>query len=315
MFKENKMKIERMLTIIVMLLNRNRVTANELAEKFEVSVRTIYRDIETINLAGIPIISHSGNNGGFSIFESYKLNHQVIPLNNLSSLLSILKDVNATVDDIELESSIEKLENIVPKNKADHLKLHMEQIIVDLHPYGDTPDQKALVKTLRKAITQANLLTIDYRNYDNIVSRRQIEPMSLIFKNYTWYLFAYCLLKEDFRTFRVSRISDAHIEHQSFERREKSYHEITASLKEQTTMTTIVLKISPIMKSRVEDVFNKEDITVLETGEFLIEATFPEKEWLFSLIFSFGEHIEVLAPKELRQTIASKLKLMTEKYC
>ncbi|ALS37906.1 putative DNA-binding transcriptional regulator YafY [Enterococcus rotai] len=309
------MKIERMLTIIVMLLNRNRVTANELAEKFEVSIRTIYRDIETINLAGIPIISHSGNNGGFSIYESYKLNHQVIPLNNLSSLLSTLKDVNATIDDIELESSIEKLENIVPKNKANHLKLHMEQIIVDLHPYGDTPNQKALVKTLRKAITLTNLLTIDYRNYDNIVSRRQIEPMSLIFKNYTWYLFAYCRLKEDFRTFRVSRISDAHIEYQSFERREKSYHEITASLKEQTTMTTIVLKISPIMKSRVEDVFNKEDITVLETGEFLIEARFPEKEWLFSLIFSFGEHIEVLAPKELRQTIASKLKLMTEKYC
>ncbi|WP_348920071.1 helix-turn-helix transcriptional regulator [Enterococcus rotai] len=309
------MKIERMLTIIVMLLNRNRVTANELAEKFEVSIRTIYRDIETINLAGIPIISHSGNNGGFSIYESYKLNHQVIPLNNLSSLLSTLKDVNATIDDIELESSIEKLENIVPKNKADHLKLHMEQIIVDLHPYGDTPDQKTLVKTLRKAITQANLLTIDYRNYDNIVSRRQIEPMSLVFKNYTWYLFAYCLLKEDFRTFRVSRISDAHIENQSFDRREKSYHEITASLKEQTTMTTIILKISSMMKSRVEDVFNKEDITVLETGELLIEATFPEKEWLFSLIFSFGEHIEVLAPKELRQTIVSKLKLMTEKYC
>ncbi|MBP1039995.1 YafY family transcriptional regulator [Vagococcus sp. BWB3-3] len=308
------MKIERMLTIIVMLLNRNRVTAHELSEKFEVSVRTIYRDIETINLAGIPIISHSGNNGGFSIYESYKLNHQVLTLNNMSSLLSTLKDINATVDDIELESSIEKLENIVPKNKSDHLKLHMEQIIIDLHPYGNTPDQKALVKALRKAITQTNLLTIDYRNYDNIVSSRQVEPMSLVFKNYTWYLFAYCLLKEDFRTFRVSRISDFHIENHSFERREKSYHEITASLNEQTAMTTIVLKISPKMKSRVEDVFNKEDITILETGELLIEASFPEKEWLFSLIFSFGEHIEVLAPKELRQTITSKLELMTEKY-
>ncbi|MFD2387459.1 helix-turn-helix transcriptional regulator [Enterococcus rivorum] len=101
------MKIERLLTIIVMLLNRNRITANELAEKFEVSVRTIYRDIETINLAGIPIISHSGNNGGFSIYESYKLNHQVLTLNNLSSLLSVLKDINSTVDDIDLESSIE----------------------------------------------------------------------------------------------------------------------------------------------------------------------------------------------------------------
>lgn len=308
------MKIERMLTIIVMLLNRNRVTANELAEKFEVSVRTIYRDIETINLAGIPIISHSGNNGGFSIYDRYKLNNQVLTLNNLSSLLSVLKDINLTVNDIELESSIERLQNIVPKNKADYLKLHLEQIIIDLHPYGDSPDQKELVKTIRKAITQANLLTIDYRNYDNIISKRQVEPMSLVFKNYTWYLFAYCRLKEDFRTFRVSRISNSHIENHSFKRREKSYHEITASLNEQTTMTTIILKISSIMKSRVEDVFNKEDITVLETGELLIKATLPEKEWLFSLIFGFGEHVEVLAPKELRQKIAHKLNLMVEKY-
>ena len=303
-----------MLTIIVMLLNRNRVTANELAEKFEVSVRTIYRDIETINLAGIPIISHSGNNGGFSIYDRYKLNNQVLTLNNLSSLLSVLKDINLTVNDIELESSIERLQNIVPKNKADYLKLHLEQIIIDLHPYGDSPDQKELVKTIRKAITQANLLTIDYRNYDNIISKRQVEPMSLVFKNYTWYLFAYCRLKEDFRTFRVSRISNSHIENHSFKRREKSYHEITASLNEQTTMTTIILKISSIMKSRVEDVFNKEDITVLETGELLIKATLPEKEWLFSLIFGFGEHVEVLAPKELRQKIAHKLNLMVEKY-
>lgn len=308
------MKIERMLTIIVMLLNRNRITANELAEKFEVSIRTIYRDIETINLAGIPIISHSGNNGGFSIYENYKINHQVLTLNNMSSLLSVLKDINSTVDDIELESSIEKLENIIPKNKVDSLKLNMEQIIIELHPYGDSPNQKKLVKTLRKAIKQSELLTIDYRNYDNIVSKRQVEPMSLVFKNYTWYLFAYCLLKEDFRIFRVSRISDFHIENQSFERREKSYHEITTLLNEQTTMTTIVLKVSPIMKSRVEDVFNKEDITVLETGELLVKATLPEKEWLFSLIFSFGEYVEVLEPKELRQKIAYKLKLMNEKY-
>ena len=103
------MKLERMLTIIVMLLNRNRVTATELAEKFNVSIRTIYRDIQTIDMAGIPIVSHSGNNGGFSIYDDYKLNHQVLTINNISSLLSILKDINSAVDDIEIESSIEKL--------------------------------------------------------------------------------------------------------------------------------------------------------------------------------------------------------------
>lgn len=308
------MKIERMLTIIVILLNRNRVTATELAEKFEVSVRTIYRDIETINLAGIPIISHSGNNGGFSIYENYKLNHQVLTINNLSSLLSVLKDINMTVDDIELESSIEKLQNIVPENKLDELKIQSEQIIIDIHPYGDSESQRALVKTIRQAITENRLLTINYKNYNSIVSTREIEPMSLIFKNYTWYLFAYCLLKKDFRLFRISRIGDYQIEKQVFERRDKSYHEITALENEQVNMIDIVLKASPMMKSRVEDIFNEEDIEILETGELLITATMPEKEWLLSMIFSFGEEIEVLAPKSFREHIASKLKLMVKKY-
>lgn len=308
------MKIERMLTIIVMLLNRNRVTANELAEKFEVSVRTIYRDIETINLAGIPIISHSGNNGGFSIYEDYKLNNQVLPLNNLSSLLSVLKDINSTLDDSELDSSIEKLQNIVPENKTEDLNLHLEQVIIDIHPYGDSPTQKEWVKAIRTAIKQRHILTIDYRNYNNGVSTRQIEPMSLIFKNYTWYLFAYCRLKEDYRLFRVSRIDDFHVEHHVFERREKSYHEVRQLSNEQTPMTTLVLKISPIMKARVEDVFNKEDIAVLDTGELLVTATLPDQEWVVSLIFGFGEHIEVLEPTEWRQKVAAKLKLMTEKY-
>lgn len=306
------MKIERMLTIIVMLLNRNRVTANELAEKFEVSIRTIYRDIETINLAGIPIISHAGNNGGFSIYEDYKLNNQVLTLNNLTSLLSVLKDINSTLNDSELDSSIETLQTIVPDNKSDNL--HLEQIIIDLHPYGDSPSQKELVKTIRNAIKETHLLTIDYRNYDNVTSQRQVEPMSLIFKNYTWYLFAYCHLKEDYRLFRVSRIDDFHVEHHVFERREKSYHEVRQLSNEQTPLTTLVLKISPIMKARVEDVFNKEDITVLDTGEFLVTTKLPEQDWLFSLVFGFGDHIEVLEPQEFRQKVAAKLSLMSGKY-
>ena len=81
----------------------------------------------------------------------------------------------------------------VPENKIEQLNMQSEQIIIDLHPYGDSPSQKALVKTIRQAITQTRLLTIAYRNYDNVASKRQIEPMSLVFKSYTWYLYAYCL--------------------------------------------------------------------------------------------------------------------------
>ncbi|MDT2831146.1 WYL domain-containing protein [Vagococcus carniphilus] len=104
------------------------------------------------------------------------------------------------------------------------------------------------------------------------------------------------------------------MEEQFFKRREKSYHEITALENEQAKMIELVLKVSPLMKSRVEDIFNEEDIEMLETGELLVTASFPEKDWLFSLIFSFGKHVEVLAPQEMRESVASKLKLMANKY-
>lgn len=308
------MKIDRMLTIIVMLLNRSRISAKELAEKFEVSVRTIYRDIDSINMAGIPIISYSGNNGGFGIMENYKLNHQLLTLNSLCSILSALKGINATLKDVEIESSIEKLRNLIPQDKEHHLDLHMEQIIIGMQPWAYNTKQKELVKTIRQAIGQSQLITMTYRNYTNDTSTRQIEPMSLVFKGYTWYLFAYCRLKADFRVFRISRILDVQVEDATFERREKSYQEMEEASLEQVSFTSMTLKFTPQVRARVEDIFDRETIEVLNTGELIVTTQFPEKEWYVSLILSFGEHVEVLGPEGVRQTIAAKVKSMHQTY-
>jgi len=308
------MKIDRMLTIIVMLLNRSRISAKELAEKFGISVRTVYRDIEAINMAGIPIISYPGNNGGFGIIENYKLDHQLLTLNNLCSILSALKGINSTLEDVELESSIEKLRNLIPQDKTHHLDLHMEQIIIGILPWAYTSKQKQRVKIIQNAITQSQLITITYRNYANETSTRQIEPMSLVFKGYTWYLFAYCHLKTDFRVFRISRIIDLQVEDVLFTRRKKSYQEIEEASKKQVSFTSITLKFAPQVRTRVEDVFDRENIEILSTGEMIVTAQFPEKEWYFALIFSFGEYVEVLGPERVRRAVAFRIKSMHEKY-
>ena len=308
------MKIDRMLTIIVMLLNRSRISAKELAEKFGISVRTVYRDIETINMAGIPIISYPGNNGGFGIIENYKLDHQLLTLNNLCSMLSALKGVNSSLEDVELESSIEKLRNLIPHDKTHHLDLRMEQIIIGMQPWAYNSRQKQLVKLIQNAITQTQLIKISYRSYANETSIRQIEPMSLVFKSYTWYLFAYCYLKEDFRVFRISRIIDLQIEDVIFTRKEKSYHEIEEASKKQVSLTNITLKFASKVRARVEDVFDRENIEILNTGELIVSGQFPEKEWCFALIFSFGEYVEVLGPETVRREVASRIRSMNEKY-
>ncbi len=308
------MKIERMLTIVVILLNRKRITAKELAEKFEVSVRTIYRDIESINMAGIPIISYAGNHGGYGIMDHYKLSNQLLTTGNLFSMLSALCNMNDTFEDQELESSIEKLKNLVPRDQNRQLDLHMEQVIIDT-PHGTyTDQQKQKIKSIRLAIAHSQLMTMTYRNYGNEVTSRQVEPMSLIFKGYTWYLFAYCRLKEDYRVFRVSRIRDLHVENSLFARRNKTYHEVETLSPKDEARVTVKLKFDAHIRSRVEDIFPDHQIEVLENGDLLVTTNFPDKEWYMTLLLSFGEHVEVISPEFVRQTMISRIQSMQKKY-
>ncbi len=130
------MKINRLLAIVVMLLNREKISASELAEKFEVSVRTIYRDIEAINLAGIPIVSQVGNNGGFYIIDNYKINHQLLTLEDMISIIEALKNMNRLLEDKSIDVAIEKVKNIVPKEKKDVFDLHFDQMFIDILPWG-----------------------------------------------------------------------------------------------------------------------------------------------------------------------------------
>lgn len=303
-----------MLTIIVMLLNRNRISATELAEKFEISVRTVYRDIDAINMAGIPIISYPGNNGGFGIVDNYKLSHQLLTLNNLCSILSALKNMNSTIENSELDASIEKLRNLIPEDKTNHFDQHMEQVIIDMMPWANSSKQKDLVKIIQNAIAQSKIISITYRNFSNEKSTRQLEPMSVIFKNYAWYLFAYCQLKMEFRLFKISRMIDLKVDETRFTRREKSYREIEQESKKDVSLVSLTLKFTSQVRVRVEDVFDRENIEYLDTGEMIVTAQFPEMEWNFGLIFSFGEHVEVLGPERVRLAIAAKIKSMNDKY-
>lgn len=308
------MKIERLLTIIVILLNRKQITAKELADRFDVSVRTIYRDIDSINMAGIPVISYPGANGGYGIMDNYKLNHQLLTLDNLASMLSTLSGINSTFEDTELNASIEKLRSLVPTDKSKDLDMQMEQIIIDLPVWGNTSKLKQMLKSIRLAISNENLLTIKYRNYNNFVSSRQIEPMSVIFKGYSWYLYAYCHLKSDFRIFRLSRIINLAVERQNFVRRNSPYNPTRDFSDNQDDLTVVTLKFSPQARSKVDDIFDQSNIKVLDSGELLVTASFPEKDWSYSLILSFGENVEVLEPDHIRQAIQSKISAMYSKY-
>jgi len=219
--------------------------------------------------------------------DNYKLSHQLLTFENLSPILTALKGYNTSLEDSSLDSSIEKLKNLIPEDKAETLSQLMQQIIITKQPWTKSTKHKEWMVLLRQGIESRRVLTISYQNYANQVSLRQVEPISLVFRGYTWYLFAYCHMKGDFRLFRLSRIQEASIDKMGFEGRGVSYEAIYGQDDKTRQLIEVILRFDPDFKTRVEDIFVQDQIEVLDTGALLVRTDFSESEWYYSFILSF----------------------------
>jgi predicted DNA-binding transcriptional regulator YafY len=307
------MRIDRMLSIVVLLLNRERITAKELAGRFEVSIRTVYRDIDAINLAGIPVVSFAGNNGGFGIMPNYKLDKQYLSLNDMVSILTALKGIQATFNDENFDSAIEKINNIFPKDK-DVLNNLDERLIFDFIPWGDDGKQKNNLKLINSAISQNKVISFLYRNSRGESVNRKIEPMTLIFKGYSWYVSGFCLLKNAFRLFRLSRINKLVISDEFFTRKNISIKDIFKDGGEKREIVNFEFEFTENVRHQIEDNFAPENITYLENGKMIVKTSFPMDNWVYSFILSFGENLKVISPLFVKEKIAEIIKEMNKIY-
>lgn len=301
------MRIDRMLAIVVMLLNRERITARELAEKFEVSIRTIYRDIEAVNQAGVPIVSYPGNDGGFGILENYKIDRQLLTFNDMLAILSALKGVNTTLADREIETAIEKISSLVPKDKTTELELRFEQLVINVSPWGFKDEDQKKLKEIYQAIINSKLLRFKYRNTKGEKIFRVIEPMTLLFKGYAWYLLAYCRLREDFRSFKLSRITELTVLDEEFVRKKHPNRDFDVPGNQNQIPIHLKLKFSPKVRSYVEEYFEVDNITYQEDGHLIVSVDWPEDEWVYAHILSYGENVEVLEPLTIREKIRTRV--------
>jgi len=309
------MRLDRLLAIVVKLLNRDRIPARELANEFEVTIRTIYRDVEAINLAGIPIIAHPGQNGGFGIMENYTLDRQVLTLQDITSILSVLKGFQATFADKKVAAASEKIQNLLPRDKSKLGPAAFEQVVIDMLPWGASEKQKRNLVAVQRAISQTQLLKFAYRNARGDHGTRVVEPMTLIFKTYTWYLFAYCRLKKDFRLFRLSRMSAPALLSGVFVRRNKSYQSLAdPGNQEPVALIPLTLKFSPGQRFRVEDSFDEKHVRVLKDGSAMVRVAWPHDAGLYNFLLSFGADLEVVSPGEVRGQLREKAEAILNKY-
>jgi predicted DNA-binding transcriptional regulator YafY len=300
------MKIERLLSIIVILLNRRRITAKELAERFEVSIRTIYRDIASLNGAGIPIISNQGYAGGLSIPESYKLSKQLLTPRDLDAMISTLEGVNQGMAHKDLQRIIEMLVSLLPKEDEARIATRHRSLVVDLTPWGpmETPNQ--MMQVVQRAVDDTRLLAFRYKDSSGKSTNRTVEPHTLVYKAYAWYLVAYCRLRSDFRIFRLSRISDPHLGDGSFLVRDPGdihrFFQFNCA-----PLQPVVLRFSPTMGTRVEDSFPGAELSHDEDGFITVRLKLPDDPWILAFILGFGADAEILAPESLRQKMKKNL--------
>lgn len=308
------MKIDRMLGIVVLLLNRDRVSAKYIADRFEVSVRTVYRDIEAINMAGIPIVAFAGNNGGFGIMENYRLDRQVLTLQDMTSILTALKGVSLTLENSDIDNVTEKILSLVPNDKMDFLKQRFEEFCIDIVPWGQKQRPKEYLKEIQSAITQRKVICFEYRNTKGEFAVRIVEPMTLVYKGYAWYLFAYCKTKNDFRIFKLIRMYNLQISDEYFKRKEQSYNDYMKLSSEKSQLIELVLHYSSVLRAQVEEYFEESNIEYKKDGSMIVRISLPDDNWLHSIILGSGENVEVLEPLSLRNIIKQKAEKICSKY-
>ncbi|MEA4846372.1 MAG: YafY family protein [Clostridiaceae bacterium] len=309
------MKLDRLISILVLLLRRERIQAKELAEIFEVSIRTILRDVEAINLAGIPIITYQGAKGGIGIAEGYRLDKSVLTEDDMSTIISTLKGMEGTMSGSGHEILMEKLRNTLPSSQLETLDTKVKQLVIDLSPWGANELLKDSVTCIRRAIENHNEIEFIYIDSTGKRTNRIVEPYSLVLKGQKWYLYAWCHIREDFRLFKLSRMRELKPTTVAYQPRKASLEQLDWEDPWRASENAVSLRLvfEEELESIVTDWFG-EDIEKLEDGRLLATAMLPENNWLYGFILSFGTGVEVIDPPHIRKILAKISKGIYEKY-
>ena len=291
----------RLFEIVYILMQKKKTTAKELADRFEVSTRTIYRDIETLSGANIPIYASKGKDGGIGLLDEYVLNKTILSEEEQNQILFALQGMKKVKGQDE-KDILEKLSILFNKKINDWIK-------IDFSNWSNIQDERFDI--IKSAILNKQLVQFTYYNSNGEKSKRIVEPLQIWFKDKSWYLVSYCKLKQDYRIFKIARIKEVKMLQEHFERELPKEEE---NEKHNFKIIELELEINKAMTYRVYDEFESKEITKKEDGNFIIKVKYPENEWVYGYILSFGEHIKVLSPMKAKNIIKDKLEKTLKNY-
>lgn len=297
------MKNNRLFKILYYVLEKGKVTANELAEKYEVSIRTIYRDIDVLSSAGIPIYATQGKGGGIEIADDSVLKKSFLSENEQEQILIALKGLELTNKEYENELLIKLTALFKTKNT--------NWIEVDFTNWQRSKSYDELFKDIKSAIINKNIVSFTYFSSKKKETSREVKPIRLLFKGWDWYVYAFCLSRNDFRYFKLSRIKEFEILSNTFE---DDFDNIVLKKEMEYEETVFVkVKFDRKMAFRVYDEVSSA-IEEDEDGNLYATVELPNNYNLYNYIFSYGDAAEVLEPKEIRDKIKNIINFMDKKY-
>lgn len=298
-----KMRESRLFRIVYYLLQNGKATAPELAQKFEVSIRTIYRDVDSISSAGIPIYATQGKGGGISILNDYTLDKSLFSEQEQEQMLTALQGMVATTEENSNEL-LTKLSGLFQINSTNWIE-------VDFSDWAHRTPQQDTFNIIKEAIFQKRVISFCYFSGKGNKEKRNVRPIRLVFKSKSWYLYSFCLLRNDYRFFKLTRIKELEMLSETFTqdftptKNEKQLQvENTAAVK---------LKFDRQAAFRVYDEFT-DSITEDSQGNLYVQIDLPDNEVLYSYVMSFSDSVEIIEPQSIREQMKKRLQRMQEKY-
>ena len=287
------MQISRLFEIVYLLLNKKSMTSTELAEHFEVSRRTILRDIDTLTESSIPIYTSQGKGGGISILDSYVLNKAVISDDEQNQILFALQSMKAANNSDQGE--------VLSKLSALFQKSHVDWLEVDFSRWGQGSGDNARFHLLKGAILGCNAIEFEYVSSSGETSKRKVFPLKLVFKSKSWYLQGFCADRQDYRTFKLNRMLRVKETNESFCVGKYLPPPIEDAPSAINSLISLELVFPPHVAYRVYDEFDEGSIEVTENGFLHVFACLPEDNWLYGFLMSFGKDVEVLIPPHIKE--------------
>lgn len=304
------MKTDRILGIIIYLVNHDNVSASYLAETFHVSVRTIQRDMISISAIGVPIYSESGKNGGYSILPTYKIQNSEIRSDEQQMIIRALESLATSYTNDTLKTLMEKYNAIVQKESG-------QKVFWDFGVTKENADVQSKNKLLEHAIGQKKYVSFTYCNADGRKSIPVVEPLAIHYKWYAWYLFAYSEEKKQYRTYKVARMQNLKetgkisvIDHGDVKvlmsESEQAYYRTSIPIEVQFANEETALMEEYFPGCPMEQIAEN-------TKRMFIDVPAKERLWK-ALLLSFENKVKVIGPEEYKKELIQTAQKFLSNY-